>query len=425
MKVLIVSHNPFCASNNMGKTLCSYFGGFEKCDLAQLYIHTNSPDFTVCENYYRVTDSDMLRSVLTRKSGTVITSPTPTASVTVTDGKRRIYNKGRSRTPAVYLARNLLWRLGAWKTRRLREWVDAFAPDVVFFAAGDYAFMYDVARYIAEYRGIPLAVACVDDFYFFNRNEGRFLGRAVHRSFLRTVRKTMNYASLIYTICDKMAADYKTLFDRPTTVLHTASSIAEPIHSEKSGEISYIGNLGLGRDRQLIALGKALAKLDTPNSPRYITVYSGETREEILAGMTKENGIDFRGSIPPESVPEVMGSSIALIHTESFDPHTTKIVEYSVSTKIADSLASGTPLIAFGPSGVASMRYLADNGAAFMITEGDDPATRLGEFLADESAHARITARATALARENHSTTKIHSVVKNGLTAIHLAHREG
>ena len=88
--------------------------------------------------------------------------------------------------------------------------------------------------------------------------------------------------------------------------------------------------------------------------------------------MTLENGIRYHGPINSERVKEVMAKSRFLIHTESFADNMRHSVMYSVSTKIADSLASGTCIIAYGPKEVASMAYLAENNAAFCITDDDD-----------------------------------------------------
>lgn len=40
MRVLIVSHNAFGLTNNMGKTLLSYFSDFSPEEVAQFYIHS-------------------------------------------------------------------------------------------------------------------------------------------------------------------------------------------------------------------------------------------------------------------------------------------------------------------------------------------------------------------------------------------------
>ena len=146
MRVLIVSHNVFTETSNMGKTLSGYFANWERQDLAQFYIHSEVPTTHFCENYFRITDKEVLKSILSRKCGKIF------GKDHIEEGRldsrtdqgltARVYQGARKRTPMIYLARNLIWRLGAWKNKRFLQWVDAFDPEAIFFASGDYAFIY-------------------------------------------------------------------------------------------------------------------------------------------------------------------------------------------------------------------------------------------------------------------------------------------
>ena len=419
MKVLVISHNVFCKTTNMGKTLMAYFNGWDAADIAQLYIHSEIPTETVCKNYYRMTDKDIIKSVFTRKSGTVFGEADIRVeeinSRTDTGATARLYQKARSRTPLIYFMRNLWWSLGAWKTKKLLRWVDEFSPDIIFFASGDYAFMYKIALKLAKMRGIPLAVSCMDDYYFDNRNEKKFGGKFLHRRYMKQVKKTMEYSSCIFAICEKMSKDYAALFGKPCHTLGTPASINEPLTRAKTGAISYMGNLGYNRNLQLIAMGRALKSLDLPGKPDFIDVYSAESRRDILEGMSEENGIKFHGKVSGERVLEIMGESLAVIHTESFDAGTRKSVAYSVSTKIADSLAGGTCILAYGPPEIASVEYLKTNRAAYCITAPENLESGLKELLRNGALRAELESNAMALAAKNHSSAKNCKMIRTVL----------
>lgn len=402
----------------MGKTLMAYFKGWDSADIAQLYVHSEIPTDDICTNYYRMTDKEIIKSIVTRKSGRVFgendIKRDADRSRTDTGATARAYQKARARTPAIYFARNLWWSLGAWKTRKLLDWVDEFSPDMIFLASGDYSFIYKIALTLAKHRNIPICMCCVDDYYFDNRNEKKFGGKAVHKSFMKHVRRTAEYSSCIFTICDKMNKDYGKLFGKPCYTLCTPSSISEPLCGEKSDEISYIGNLGYKRNEQILALGRILRS----DFGRCVDVYSAESRPEILNELTEENGVRFHGSIPSSEVLRVMGRSMAVIHTESFDSMTRRSVAYSVSTKIADSLASGTCILAYGPSEIASIEYLRENNAAFCITEGEDVSERLREFLENDNIREQLISNAQMLARKNHDPAKNPEMVKEKIEQI-------
>lgn len=408
MKVLIVSHNCISSTSNMGKTLLSYFHGFPREDIAQFYIHFEEPiDDTLCCNYYRFTDIDAFRSIISFRVFGKIFGERDICTDRITargdaGWAEPVYRYGERRTAMVYALRNLLWKCSRWNTERLQNWLTAFDPDIIFFASGDYGFMYDVARTIADYVNKPLAVCCVDDFYLYNRNENSFLGRLGHRHFLKTVGRTMERSSAIFTICDSLKREYEPYFQKECYVLHTSAERRELPAAGENCKISYLGNLELKRYEQLIAIGRTLQSMDIPGVPRFLDVYSGERDGNILKYMTTENGIRFHGSVSAEEVLEIMRGSMAVIHTESFETQMRKIVRHSISTKIPESLMNGPCLIAYGPEEAASIEYLKENGAAYVITAPDRLEQGLKEILSNQQLRREIVGRARKLAQKNH-----------------------
>lgn len=401
MRVLVVSHNCFCMTENMGKTLYSYFSEFENSEIFQFFIYNSIPEIGLCKNYYRVTDIDILKSIFTRKSGKIFKDENLDFEISE-KSYSSLYQKGRRRTPFIYFARNLIWKLGAWKTKKLKKWLDEINPDLVFFASGDYAFMYNVANFIADYKKIPLFVCCMDDYYINNKNKDKFGGKIVHRSFVKQVNKTMNKCSAIFCICDKMASDYSKLFSKKCYVLHTSSTLDKPLEKTYScDKICYIGNLGFKRYEQLIDIGRELKGFG-----RVLDVYSGEKRIECIKDLTPGNGISFHGKINYDEVLNVMANSSVLVHVESFDSKIREEVKYSVSTKIADSLASGTCLLAYGPPDIASIEYLKENDCACVITKKEELYERLSAIIGDERLRNHYVKNALVVAENNHNAEK-------------------
>lgn len=406
MSVLVISHNVFSTTESMGKTLISYFKDFGKDNLAQFYIHSEVPNSNVCSNYYRVTDKEMIKSIFGIKTGKILTKNDVQISKTIsrmdTGTEAKFYQKARKRTPLIYIARNLWWKLGHWNNRQFKSWLNDVNPDCIFFASGDYAFMYDIALRIAKSRNIPLYISCMDDYYFNNKNKNKFLGKIQHFFYMRSVKRCVSYSSEIFCICDSMSHDYSNFFNKKCVTIHTAASFDKPVFDGEERQISYIGNLGYNRHLQLIDIGRTLKKLDL--RIKHIDVYSTEKRKEILKYMTSENGVVFHGSISADEVKKVMAKSLALIHTESFDNDIRNSVKYSVSTKIADSLMSGTCILAYGPEEIASIKYLDENKAAFCITSPNDLEDSIKKMLNEKQLRDGITKNAYELAQKNHSS---------------------
>lgn len=415
MRVLVISHNIFSKTASMGKTLATYFNGWEKDELAQFYIHSEVPTVDICTNYYRFTDKEAIKSIFTRKGGKIYSKEdidiNKQDSFEFDQKTANAYQKGRKRTPLIYLVRNLVWNLSAWNNRQYKKWVDDFNPDVVFLASGDYAFLYKIALQTAKRKKIPLIISCMDDYYFNNKNKKKFLGKFAHSLFMKQVKKTVNYSSCLMCICQKMSEDYEKLFNKKCITLNTPSTISAQLNEEKTNAITYLGNLGYKRSEGLVDIGRALKSLDIDGAPKFIDVYTTEPREEVLKPLTEENGIKLHKAVSAEEVKKIIGQSLAVVHTESFDNETANSVRYSVSTKIADSLASGTCLFAYGPGDIASIKYLKENNAAFVVDSPDDLQQKLIELITNKDLRNQIQNNAIKLANKNHSLEKNNNLI--------------
>ncbi len=407
MRVLIISHNVISETNNMGKTLLSYFQDFSPDEVAEFYIQEKEPkNASVCRSFFRVTDRDALKSVFGKRVGTELTLD-GSVEETVIEAKgavEAIRQYGRKRNSIVFALRNSIWALSHWNTRALRDWLGRFDPEVIFFLAGDYAFMFDMALTIRDYLQKPMVVCCVDDYIFYNVNEDSALGRLEHRAYMKSVRRVMEKAYCVLTISDSLSEAYHEQFGKPCYTLHTNAKRRESRPAVEGGKVAYFGNLGYLRREPLIEIGRAVRDIGLDGFDG-IDVYSAEKNPENLRGLTEENGVRFRGEIPPAEVGPKMDECVAIIHTEAFNETTQKMVKYSVSTKIADALLNGPCLIAYGPEGIASIDYLREHRAAYVITRPEDLRSGLREILTNAALRGEIVRNARALAARNHDAT--------------------
>ena len=273
--------------------------------------------------------------------------------------------------------------------------------------------MYRIALKIAKSRNIPLFVSCMDDFYLNNKNDKTAIGRAVYNRFIKIVGETINYSSGIFCICEKMAEDYGTFFSKKCYILHTPASFVGPLNIEKKDRICYLGSLGYRRDEQLVEIGRAIKRIGL--HPNHIDVYSSEKRKDILDKLSLENGILFHGEIGSDEVLKIIGESMAVIHVESFNESTRRSIKYSVSTKISDSLESGTCIFAYGPKEVASISYLYNNDAAICCLSNDNLDVSIKELITNNEERKKKVANARKLAIKNHRRDSASILLKKVL----------
>lgn len=414
MKVLVISHNAIGPSTNVGITLKNVFRDFGAENVAELFIRNETPtDTEVCENYFRITDKEVMKGVFSRKNlGRAFGKDDVEKIKAAASNKRETGTIEKIRTMHrnawLDMGRELYWSLSPWYSKNLRQWLKKINPDIIYFAAGDYAFSYKIALKIAKELNIPLLVACYDDFFFYVKDGNSLMGKVRHFYYMQKVKMTMAYSSNLITICEPMAEDYRRLFGKECMVLYTPAVPRNIVLNEDGKTIAYFGTLGLGRDDQIVSIGRAVANTANITGFDHIDVYTTEKREEALAKMIPENGIKLHKAVPFEEMLRIYQDSVALIHTESFDSTIRKRVRYSVSTKIPEALSYGPCLFAYGPAEIASIDYLKKNNVAYVATGESELEARIIELLEDKSKRKKVIANARAIAAVNHNSHVNH-----------------
>lgn len=424
-RVLIIGHNVLDKRTAFGKTLISFFNEWESDCLAELYFHSEVPTTGVCGNYFRITDTDVFNNVVKRRKltgksfGIAYIDATRTTSRTDTGIKSKIYSFGRKRSSLIYIARNFIWKHSKWFSDELKKWIADFKPEVIFFAAGDYAFAYDITSKISEEFNIPVVMYCCDDYFINRANPNSLLSKAVYKRLMKSVNRCTEKTSAVITICDKMTEAYKNLFNKPIYTVYTGySTVGKPCVKEKVSVI-YLGKLEYDRHQSLIDIGRALKTISAERGEEYtLDVYSSENRRKVLKHLNLKNGIVFHGAVSAEEVNRIISESTLVLHTESFRKKNIYKVEYSISTKIADILASGICVFAYGPKSIASIEYLAENSAAITATDKTDLKERLESALFSEELRERTIENAKALAEKNHNADMVSDKIKNIITGI-------
>lgn len=417
MKVLIISHNPLCTYNAMGKTLASLFSRFSREELCQLYIYPSYPDMDLCSSYFRVTDKEVLHSIGHSASPgcEVDKSLIRCDQNAFADQKdETLYRSVKNKSPLRRLGRDSIWRLGRWYGPALRSWLDREAPSCIFVAPGPAKFLYDLALRISAERRIPIAVYLCDEFYFVQRSK-KLTGRLQQHLLRQKMEQLLDRSSLLVTISQELKEAYSAWPSLPIRVLMTGSTLSQASASmtPKAKSISYFGNVRSNRYRSLAEIGQCLDKINKKAGSDYrLRVYTAEHDPEILAALKKQNSIELHEFLRGEAFEEALLQSELLVHVEAFDEQSVDRVKNSISTKIADGLACGVPLLAYGPEGIASIEHLRRNDCAFVCT---DPGS-LEEIVL--KAMTDPESRALRLQNARKTAERFHDAAQNSL-ALH------
>ncbi len=417
MKVLLISHNPFSTYQSMGKTFASLFSSFQKEELCQLYVYPSFPNLDAANSYYRITDRDAIKRILpVMRAGGEVSARAYQGSMIENETDKKFYSKSSNNAPAKRLLRDAAWKVSCWYTKDLQQWLDREKPTCIFLAPGYAKFIYDIALTISRKRNIPIITYICDDNYFLNTPK-TLLGRMQLDLLQRKTRRTMAHSELVVAISREIADRYSRAFSVRSEVIMTGAGfpVAEvPPERADVKMIAYFGNLDLNREKSLAEIGRVLDEINAHYKTDYcLNIY---TRNETPAVFADIESIRMCGFLVGDAFTNAFENADCLVHVEAFDKESMDIVKGSVSTKIADSLASGIPLLAYGPAGVASMEHLRRNGCAFLADDYESLKKAVGELLTDREKREAISENALRAARQYHvsaaNSMRLRSIIQ-------------
>ena len=380
MRVLVVSYNSFSETGNNGKTLCSLFSNLKSSEIAQLYFGTNEvPYAEFCDNYYRVTETDILKSLLNFSFCTHNSHSELVSSINNGTNKEAWWFRTLKRCEKkIRLVREALWKFNTWDTDELDAWIKEFKPDVVFALLGSSMHVHNIAIRLSEKYRLPLFTYFTDDYVI--NSTARGLVENIHfRMLCILYKKTIRKSCKAYVIGKKMQKDYSEAYSKPFGVLGNCIDMDKYSHIQpcriiksESIIISYMGALHSNRWVSISDLGNIIKEINAEYGFQiHLKVFSTAAPSREIMTSFEKSGVEFCGGLDSLGVIKQMEQSHFLLHVESFDQLNRTYVKYSISTKISEYLSSNRGVMAYGPHEVASMELLCENGFGCSMTDLD------------------------------------------------------
>lgn len=363
-KILVVSHNCFSKVSNNGKTLEAIFSKYSKNDLAQLFFtEDRNIDLDFCNNFYRITDSNVLSSLFKFKSscGQALFASDNGSTLRI-QKQNKIKRYLKSLFVYISFSRDLLWSFGSWKSILFFNWCKNINPDLIFFVGGNYGFSHSIAIFLSKQLNVPLVCYFTDDYLIFPKSKN-FFDRIQKIRMKKFYHRTIKHSSLCFAIGENMADEYSKYFGKKFHPIMNSIDIQvlNPYIERDEIILSYFGGLHLDRWKMIIKLANSLPK-------GLINVYSIDKPSEEILFEFKKYKVNYKGSVQGEDLKKEILASDILLHVESDDEYIRSLTKLSVSTKIPEYLMSGRMVLGFGPLEVASMKILSDNNIGKVIS---------------------------------------------------------
>jgi len=307
----------------------------------------------------------------------------------------------------------------------LGRFIDEFRPQVLYTILGGNG-LVDLVELIRARWNLPLVVHVMDDWRGTIYGQGWFSGWQRAR-LNRNIARLIRLASARFGICDAMAEVFARDYGVPFTAFQNTVDTRRwlPLAREACGTASpprllYSGSLlPYAQTEAVVEAAEAVAALAGEGWPIRFDIHCPPAQADAYrARLALGPAVRL---LPPFERWDAFFANLvaadALLLPVNFDPVTVQYIRYSMPTKVPEYLMSGTPVLVYGPPGVAQVDYARREGWGEVVARRDPAALRDGlrRVLQDRGLRERLSARAKALAADRHDAATVRAAFRRTL----------
>ncbi len=369
-----------------------FLEGHDPNAVANICIREEMPDSDVCNNYFVISESKVIKSVLNRriKTGSRVEpreSDMERQYHLAAHNRRYFAMKKRGRPVIALLAREMLWKLGKWKTKELEEFVKNFNPDVILYSMDGYIHFNRICAYVKKISSAKSIGFFADDNFTYKQSK-RFRDNFFRFFQRQSLKRLVHKCDAFFAITNTTKKEADNFFKIDCQVLSKPLNRIPIVQNKELSaplRILYTGNLLVGRERSLIKIINSLKHINIDKTHFVVDVY---TPTQLLEKEKKQIECDFCSIHSPISQSEVFhlqSEADVLLFLEDIDGVNAKTARLSFSTKITDYLSSGKCIFAVGCMDTAPMQYFLENDSAIIATDEEQMVKKFNEILNDNS----------------------------------------
>lgn len=422
MKVLVISSTPWSDDNSFGSSYNNIFAGMNDVEFANIYLSPGTPKSEIVTHYFQITEKLLIQNLLHSDVATGRRiDPLRNDASTLSESEQRGFDFLRAyRLQIFFWIRDLLWKIGRWKSKELVEFVEVFQPDIIFQPLYYSNSINRIVLFAKELAKTPMFCYVSDDVYTLKQlrfSPLYWIDRFVKR---RKIRKVVSGCSILYVISDIQKRDYERIFQKTCKILTKGNDFSGmPPLKDRFGSVirlTYTGNIGVGRWRTLAMLGRVIDKINQSGVRFELLIYTATPMSKaIRKALASNRYTKMMGAVSSSQIPEIQRGSDILVHAEGMRYREGLQVRHSFSTKIVDYLAVGRCIFAIGRMDTASIAHLANNQAALIATSEAEIEARLREVLRRPEVLNEVARKGWACGDRHHDLQRIQANLKRDL----------
>ena len=419
-KILVITVE--CWNSKIGaNTFSSLLEQFPAENIANIYLREEFPDNPKCNRYFQIAESRVIRSVYKPgvKTGRAVQACQQMDSndQEAMEKSHALYHKNQKKRSYLKLfAREIIWKLGKWKSPELDAFLDEFQPDIILFGMEGYIHMNRVCRYVIQYTGAKAVGYFWDDNFTYKQKPYNFGYRFLRIFIRKSLKKLVPYCDDFWAITKKTKKEADAFFDINCQVLtkpidFEPGEIWNPYEVHNPVKMLYTGNLLIGRFDTIKAVAEAMENVNRDGVKIELDIYTGSyIPPEELEKMP--DCVHMKGVVPQQEVLKLQQQADVLLFAEAMTGENSQIARLSFSTKLTDYFHSGKCILAVGASNVAPMEYLMAEGAAACASTQKQILTQLQFLVQDPQNIITLAENAYLCGKKNHSREMIQKIIE-------------
>lgn len=166
MRVLVLSNTPWSNDNSFGNTFSNLFEGINDIEIANIYCRYGVPQNAIVSRYYQITEKSLIKNLKDKKIPSGQEINIVTKSVDLKENEQKIFNTARThRLQIFFWIRDFIWKIGRWKSRELKQFIDEFSPELIYLPLYYSNYLLDIGDFLVEYTGCKVIGHVSDDIY--------------------------------------------------------------------------------------------------------------------------------------------------------------------------------------------------------------------------------------------------------------------
>lgn len=407
---------------NTWETLVSNYG---KEQLASIFLRDETPDSNVCSRYFCISENQILRSIIKRKTKTGKEVFRSSEGENEESDDLAIHNERyrrmkKKRRYSMLLARELLWKIGRWKTKELDDFLDDFKPDIILHSMEGYIHLNRIVRYAIRRTGARAIGYIWDD--NFTYKQSRKLGYKMYRFFQRrSLKKLARDTAAFFAITPKTKEEADKFFKINSTVI-SKPLVLDPIADKYEGvgfplKMLYTGNLLIGRDKTLVEISSALNEFNSDEVRLTLDVFTQTALEDGIKESIESEFCRLHSPIGQSEVIKKQQEADVLLFLEDMSDRNLT-ARLSFSTKITDYFSAGKCILAVGNPDLAPMQYFTDTDSALVAHDREQIRVALSTLL-NTSELERYAGNAVNCGIKNHNSKKITRIFDEAIRQVY------